>query len=84
MRVGLDKGAHGLNILCSIDSKRTMTIPDVKSAFHRFWSTGIDRLIMLAPACFDQRVLTYAAEKIGPELALVSNLNAAVYRPIPG
>jgi hypothetical protein len=75
---------RGLNILCSIDSKRTMTIPDVKSAFHRFWSTGIDRLIMLAPACFDQRVLTYAAEKIGPELALISNMNAAVEHPIQG
>jgi hypothetical protein len=75
---------RGLNILCSIDSKRAMTIPIVKSAFCRFWSTGIDRLIMLAPACFDQRVLAYAAEKIGPELALVSNLKAAVESLIQG
>jgi hypothetical protein len=75
---------RGLNILCSIDSKRAMTIPIVKSAFYRFWSTGIDRLIMLAPACFDQRVLAYAAEKIGPELALVSNLKAAVESLIQG
>jgi hypothetical protein len=74
----------GLNILCSIDNKRAMTIPIVKSAFRRFWSAGIDRLIMLAPACFDQRVLTFAAEKIGPELALVSNLYAAIESPIQG
>jgi hypothetical protein len=75
---------RGLNILCSIDSKRAMTIPIVKSTFSRFWSTGINRLIMLAPACFDQRVLSYAAEKIGPELALITNLNAAVESPVRG
>ena len=75
---------RGLNILCSIDSKRAMTIPIVKSAFSRFWSTGINRLIMLAPACFDQRVISFAAEKIGPELALVANLNAAVESPVQG
>lgn len=72
----------GLNMLCSIDSKRAMTIQKVKSAFHRFWSMGIDRLIMLDPVCFDPRVCSYAAENIGPELALVSNLDAAVESPI--
>ena len=75
---------RGLNILCSIDSKRAMTIPMVKSAFRRFWSAGIDHLIMLAPACFDQRGLSCAAKKISPELALVSNLNAADESPIQG
>jgi hypothetical protein len=75
---------RGLNILCSIDSRRAMTIPVLKYAFGRFWSTGIERLILLAPACFDQRVLTNAAEKIGPELALVSNLKAAVECPVQG
>ena len=75
---------RGLNILCSIDSKRAMTIATVTAVFRRFWSAGIDRLIMLAPAGFDQRVLTDAAAKIGPELTLVSSLNAAVESPIQG
>lgn len=74
----------GLNMLCSVDSQRAMTIQRIKSAFRRFWSAGLDRLILLAPVCFDPRVFSDAAENIGPELALVSNLDEAIGNPIHG
>jgi len=69
--------SEGLHLLCSVDQQQPVTVEQVRSLHRQFWTEGLQRLIVLAPAGFQADSLEYARKEFRSKVFLTTNLESS-------
>jgi len=65
----------GLILLCSLDQEVAATANQLKSLHQRYWTDGLQSMVVFSPAGFSPHAVEYRNESLGFAVQLISDLN---------